>query len=94
MISIVVTFISLIIIRRLIINDLLKIDKDTLSPSDFCLIGNDLKFNSESLIDMESELRDHFDEKFGKNFKDNIVYINFAFKIGDFLNLIAKIKEL
>jgi hypothetical protein len=53
MISIVVTFIALIIIRKLIINDLLKIDKDTLSPSDFCLIGNDFKFDSDQLIGME-----------------------------------------
>ena len=67
-ISIVVTFIALIIIRKLIINDLFKIDKDTLSPSDFCLIGNDLKFNSDNLIGMEKELKDYFDEKFGKGF--------------------------
>ena len=68
MISIGVTFIALIIIRKLIINDLFKIDKDTLSPSDFCLIGNDLKFNSDNLIGMEKELKDYFDEKFGKGF--------------------------
>lgn len=68
MISIVVTFIALLIIRKLIINDLLKIDKDTLSPSDFCLIGNDFKFDSDQLIGMEQELKDYFDTKFGQNF--------------------------
>lgn len=68
MISIVVTFTALIIIRRLIINDLVKIDTDTLSPSDFCLIGNDLKFHSDNLIGMEKELKDYFDAKFGPNF--------------------------
>ena len=52
MISIFVTFISLIFIRKLILDSLIKIDKETLSPSDFCLIGNNLKFNSNSLIEM------------------------------------------
>jgi hypothetical protein len=46
--------------RKLMLDNQIKIDKETLTPSDFCLIGNNLKFKKYELAEMEKELKEYF----------------------------------
>ena len=62
LLSILLTFTFLIIMRKLMLDNQIKIDRETLSPSDFCLIGNNLKFKKYELVEMEKELREYFDK--------------------------------
>jgi len=49
MISMIVINLLLIIIRKLMIDDIQKLNDESLTPADFCIMGKDLKFNSDSL---------------------------------------------
>jgi len=49
MISMIVINLLLLVIRKLMIDDIKKLNDESLTPADFCIMGKDLKFNSDSL---------------------------------------------
>jgi hypothetical protein len=59
MISMIVINILLIIIRKLMVDDIQQLNDESLTPADFCIMAKDLKFNSETLSGKEQELRDY-----------------------------------
>jgi len=59
MISMIVINILLIIIRKLMVDDIQQLNDESLTPADFCIMAKDLKFKSETLSGKEQELRDY-----------------------------------
>ena len=69
-----------------------KLDLDAYTPSDFCLMGSSMDFESLKISDMKEEISKAFSEKY--NIDDSVVYVNPAYRIGDIYDLLKKKDEL
>lgn len=49
MVSMIVINLLLIVLRKLMIDDIEKLNDESLTPADFCIMGKDLKFTSDTL---------------------------------------------
>jgi hypothetical protein len=83
-----VMFIYGVIIRRHLVRKKLQLDKNTITPSDYCLMAINLprEKNKEALKEL---LVEHFEQEY--KIKLDIVYINFVYKIDE---MIDKTREL
>ena len=90
--SIVVSLIHIICMRKKLLETSLKLDKDTFSPSDFCLMGMNMEYalNNYAPDKIEEEIKEVFKRKYGAN----VEYVNAAFDIEDFYALSEKFMML
>ena len=77
--------------RKKLKNFAARLDLDAYTPSDFCVMGSSMDFDSFSIADMKKEVDQVFRDKYKT---DGIVYVNPAYKIGDIYDLMAKKDEL
>jgi hypothetical protein len=94
--SVVVALLYLIWMRKHLIDVGITVDTETFTPSDFCLMGEGMAFDSYFQDDIENEIRAHFKSKYNID----IVYTNAAYDIKNFyewtqrLNYLFKMKML
>lgn len=93
MASIIISLLYLIFMRRAIYKGSLDLDMDALTPSDFCLMGRNMVFESYAPKDMREAIVKAFSERYGVA-EEDIVYINFAYNIGKFYQYTNKFHEL
>ena len=70
-----------------------ELDQSAFTPSDFCIMGQNIHFGSASPEDIKNELVEYFNENYN-GLGDNIVYVNPAYKIGDFYKCSNRYTEL
>ena len=80
--SIVFMFLSLIILRRALLNKAEELDSRAQTPSDYCLMGTNLVFDDDEYTPdkIEENLKKFFKDRYGVD----VVYCNSAYKIDDF----------
>lgn len=94
--SVVVALVYLIWMRKRLIDLGIKFDTETFSPSDFCIMGVGMKFESYFQDDIENEIRTYLKDTFDVE----IVYANATYDIKNFyvwtqrLNQLMKMKML
>ena len=79
-ISVVVTLLYLIWMRKQLIDLGIKLDTETFSPSDFCVMGTGMEFEGYSQEEIEKEIKTYFKSKYDID----IVYTNAAYDIKNF----------
>ena len=89
--SVLVSLVYLIWMRKKLLEEALKLDIDAFTPSDFCLMGMNMKFDDYNPETMKEKVKAHFENKYSIT---DIQYINFAFDIADFYKLTERFNEL
>lgn len=85
------TLIFLVWMRKKLKNFSARLDFDAYTPSDFCLMGSGINFDSFKNADMKENIKNRFKTKYNV---EDIVYVNPAYRIGDFYDLLKKKDEL
>lgn len=85
------SLVFLIWMRKKLKNFAARLDLDAYTPSDFCLMGSSMDFESFKIDDMKQEIEEHFKEECKI---DGIVYVNPAYRIGDIYELLKKKDDL
>lgn len=62
-----------------------RLDLNAYTPSDFCVMGSSMDFDSFSIADMKEKVESVFKDKFKI---DGIEYVNPAYRIGDIYDLL------
>mmetsp|Transcript_33747 Transcript_33747/g.52101 ORF Transcript_33747/g.52101 Transcript_33747/m.52101 type:complete len:118 (+) Transcript_33747:658-1011(+) len=89
--SVVVSMIYLIWMRRTLLAQALKLDLDAFTPSDFCLMGMNMKFSDKDPEMMKEKVMAYFKDKFDI---ETVQYVNFAYDIKDFYKLTETFNSL
>ena len=76
--------------RKHLIDLGIKLDTETFSPSDFCVMGTAMEFEGYFQEEIEAEIRAYF---YGK-YKIDIVYVNAAYDIKNFYVLTQRLNQL
>jgi hypothetical protein len=79
-VSVVFSLLYLIWMRRSILKGSLDLDLDAVTPSDFCVMGRHMVFDSYNLEDMDAQITRVFEERYGIS-EEEIMYINYTFNI-------------
>jgi hypothetical protein len=77
--------------RKKLKNFAARLDLDAYTPSDFCLMGSSMDFDSFKIADMKEKIELTFKSKYQV---EGIVYVNPAYRIGDIYDLLKKKDEL
>lgn len=80
-VSIVISLFYLIWMRSHLLKYDMQIDEDAFTPSDFCLMGVNMRFDDYSPEGIEKEIRERFKTNYGI---DDIEYVNAAYDIDNF----------
>ena len=89
-----ITFISIIIIRKKLHKDVEVVDRLSYTPSDFCVVGLCPEFSDNcdyTIKGIEEEVRQVFKSEYGI---DDIQYVNVAYDIEDIFDLLDQEREL
>jgi len=89
--SVFISLFFLIWMRKKLLEEALKLDLDAFTPSDFCLMGTNIKFTDYDPEAMKEKVKAHFEKKY--NISD-VQYVNFAYDIQNFYELTEKYNEL
>lgn len=73
--------------RRNLLKKALKLDQDVYTPSDYCIMGKNMKFDNYSPESIRKEIVDYFEQQY--DIKD-IVYVNAVYDIKDIYDLLNK----
>ena len=79
--------------RKKLLNSIDELDMENLTPSDYCLQGHYMKFESYTQESMEKEVREFFNQEYDM-LGDKIEYVNPAYNIGSYYELSEKIRLL
>ena len=79
-VAILINFVWLIFMRKRLIDKSIAADKENITPSDFCLIGRNMRFKNYSPDGIKKQIHEHFEKTFGIT---NIVYINPVYQVDD-----------
>jgi hypothetical protein len=93
MISVFVSSIFFFWMRKKLLDSIDKLDMENLTPSDYCLQGHYMKFESYTQESMEKEVREFFNQEYD-GLGDKIEYVNPAYNIGSYYELSEKFRLL
>ena len=88
--SVFLSLIYLVWMRSSLQKQALELDIQAKTPSDFCIMGMNMKFNSYGPDDIEKEIRESFQRRYGIE----VEYVNPAFSIDEFYKLFEKQNQL
>ena len=91
LLAVLISFGWLIFLRKKLLEKALKLDEDIYTPSDFCIMGKNMKFENYNPSKIEEAIRENFKNKFEI---DDIVYVNPVYDIADFYKIFNKQNEL
>jgi hypothetical protein len=80
---VIISLIYLIWMRKYLMDLAIELDHKTYTPSDFCLMGIDMIFDSYCPDEIEKEITTVFKEKYNVD----IEYVNTAYTIKNFFDL-------
>jgi hypothetical protein len=69
--------------RRKLMTEIMELDNDALTPSDYCLMGMHMKFEDYTAQGMKDDIIEYFNEQFDGQ-GDNIEYINIGYDIREY----------
>lgn len=87
LLAVLISFLWLVYLRKKLLEKAMQLDLDIYTPSDFCLMGKNMKFNDYNPKAIEKAIRDEFKNSYDI---DNIVYVNPVYDIADFYNIFNK----
>ena len=90
LLSIIFSLLFLIWMRYSLFKKALKLDQETYTPSDFCIMGMTMKFNDYSSGAITEKIKEVFKEKWDIE----VEYVNIAYNIVDFYKLSEKFNSL
>jgi hypothetical protein len=91
--SVMLAFCMIICIRHSLLKMFAKLDQDAFTPSDYCIMGHSMQFESYHPKEIEAKVKEVFCAKYDME-EDDIVYVNPCFDIGDFYKLSEKYNNL
>ena len=87
LLAILMTFLWLVRLRKKLLEKACKLDADIYTPSDFCLMGKNMKFDDYNPKAIEKQIREEFKNMYDI---DNIIYVNPVYDIADFYTVFNK----
>lgn len=93
MVSIIVTILGNVCIRKRLLDKAVKLDKLAITPSDFALLGYCREFSSScdyTKASIEQEIKDHFRDEYAI---EDIEYVNICYDIHDVYSTTAQLEN-
>ena len=90
-VTVIVTYLWLVYLRKKLLEKSIQLDAEVYSPSDFCLMGRNMKFHNYNPDEIEKAIK----EEFKLNYEiDDVIYVNPVYDIADFYEIFNKQNEL
>ena len=85
--SILVSFLLVVYIRKRLLHKARVLDSHVYTPSDFCLMGTNMRFDNYSPEEITKTVKEEFKRLYNI---DDIIYINPVYDIADFYKIFNK----
>jgi hypothetical protein len=93
LVATLVSLIYLVYLRRLVLIKAADLERTAYTPSDFCIMGTNMKFDNCSPENIEREIRETFNRDYD-GAGDKIVYTNATYDIDNFYTIASKLTDL
>jgi hypothetical protein len=88
--AIIITFMWLIRMRQLLLQEAKDLDMQTLTPSDFCLMGKHMEFEKYDPESIKTEIENELKAEYGIS---DVVYVNPVYDISNYYQVFASYNE-